>query len=76
MDKLKIKGKASLNGSINIPGAKNSALPIMVSSLLSDSGLHLNNLPNLKDISSMKLLLKSFGVRIKEKKSEVFACEK
>ena len=41
MDKLKIIGKASIYGSINIPGAKNAALPIMVASMLSDNGLFL-----------------------------------
>ena len=56
MDKLKIIGNASLNGSINISGAKNAALPIMVASLLSENGLVLKNLPVLQDISTMKLL--------------------
>ena len=59
MDKLAIKGKAKLTGSINIPGAKNSALPIMITSLLSRDGLCIKNLPALHDISTMKLLLES-----------------
>ena len=56
MHKLKIEGKANLIGSINIPGAKNSALPIMVSSLLSDDGLEIENLPILQDVFAMKQL--------------------
>ena len=49
MDKIKIKGGANLFGSINIPGSKNAALPVMVSSLLSKENLkkELENL-NLK----------------------------
>ena len=39
MDKILIKGNADLYGSINTPGAKNAALPILVSSLLSDQEL-------------------------------------
>ena len=57
MDRLQIIGKATLKGSIIIPGAKNAALHIMVSSLLSSNGLSLKNLPKLVDIDTMKLLL-------------------
>ena len=72
MDKLKIVGKTSLKGSIHIPGAKNSALPIMVASLLSENGLLLKNLPVLQDISTMKLLLESFGIKIEQTGSQTF----
>ena len=66
MDKLKIFGKSDLLGSIKIPGAKNSALPIMISSMLSKEELHLQNIPRLIDIISMKELLKNFGLKIIE----------
>ena len=46
MDKLRIIGKAKLSGKIITPGAKNAALPIMVTSLLSDSGLFLKTYHN------------------------------
>jgi len=72
MDKLIIEGKGHLTGSINIPGSKNAALPIMVGSLLSDNGLYLNNLPSLQDIYSMKLLLNSFGIKIEKINSQTF----
>jgi len=67
MDKIKIKGSANLFGSINIPGSKNAALPIMVSSLLSKENLNLYNLPKLQDTNSMISLLKSFGVSVTQK---------
>jgi UDP-N-acetylglucosamine 1-carboxyvinyltransferase len=68
MDKLKIIGKANLSGSIDIPGAKNAALPIMICSLLSKQKLHLNNIPNLVDIHTMKKLLESLGIKFKNNK--------
>jgi len=71
MDKLKIIGKADLYGSIDIPGSKNAALPIMVSSLLSKKNLTLSNVPNLEDINSMIKLLKSFGVVCKKEKGKL-----
>ena len=46
MDKLKIYGNADLFGSINIPGAKNSALPVMVASLLSQEELSVKQIKN------------------------------
>ena len=61
MDKIIIKGKANLFGSINAPGSKNSALPILVSSLLNKQEIKLRNVPELLDITSMINLLKNFA---------------
>ena len=61
MDRLIIKGNANLKGSIQIKGSKNSALPIMVSALLSNNTLSLKNIPKLDDIKNMSKLLKSYG---------------
>ena len=72
MDKLIIQGNASLFGELVVPGAKNSALPIMASSLLLKKGLYLDNLPNLQDISSMFKLLNNFGIKIKNVNSRTF----
>ncbi|MCC8417440.1 MAG: UDP-N-acetylglucosamine 1-carboxyvinyltransferase [Rickettsia endosymbiont of Bryobia graminum] len=63
MDSLIIKGGVSLKGDINISGAKNAALPIMVVSLLVDK-LTLNNIPKLTDIITMKTLLEEIGSTI------------
>ena len=64
MDKLLIKGRAQLNGEIYASGAKNSALPILASSLLSDSPLTVGNLPHLNDVTTMLELLGSMGVDV------------
>ena len=71
MDRLVIKGKADLKGSIKIKGSKNSALPIMVSALLSKNTLKLKNLPKLDDIKNMSKLLKSYGAIIKTNKDKL-----
>ncbi len=64
MDKLLIKGRSPLNGEIYASGAKNSALPILASSLLSDSPLTVGNLPHLNDVTTMLELLGSMGVDV------------
>ena len=71
MDRLVIKGKADLKGSIKIKGSKNSALPIMVSALLSKNTLKLKNLPKLDDIKNMSTLLRSYGAIIKTSKDNL-----
>ncbi len=61
MDKLIISGQKKLKGSIDVHGAKNAALPILVSSLLSNQNLTLRNIPKVDDISNMLKLLKNYG---------------
>jgi UDP-N-acetylglucosamine 1-carboxyvinyltransferase len=53
MDIYKIKGGNKLDGEVNISGAKNAALPIIVASLLTDGETVLNNVPDLMDIRTM-----------------------
>ncbi len=62
MQKLKIRGGKTLNGSVRISGAKNAALPIVAASLLSSDALVLSNVPQLNDIGTMVKLLAQMGV--------------
>ena len=66
MDKLLIEGGTPLAGEIAISGAKNAALPILCTSLLSSEPLHLTNVPRLKDISTMLRLLEQMGVTVED----------
>ena len=64
MEKLLIKGGASLKGEISCSGAKNAALPMIAATILSDEDIILKNLPYLQDITTMFELLGSMGVDI------------
>jgi len=64
MDKIIVEGGRPLKGEVNISGAKNAALPILVSSLLTDGLCTFSNVPNLKDIESIKQLLSHLGAKI------------
>ena len=68
MEKIRIKGGKSLSGRLHLFGAKNAALPLMASSLLTKATLTLNNLPNLVDINTMKKLLMHHGVKVNSPK--------
>jgi UDP-N-acetylglucosamine 1-carboxyvinyltransferase len=63
MDKLLINGGISLNGEIRIAGAKNSALPILAATLLTQETVQVCNLPHLYDITTMLELLGCMGVQ-------------
>jgi len=62
MDKLAIIGGRPLFGEIPISGAKNSALKVMVASLLSEEPLRLTNVPRLADVDMLLRLLDQHGV--------------
>ena len=64
MEKLLIKGGASLKGEIHCSGAKNAALPMIAATILSDEDIILKNLPYLQDITTMFELLGSMGADI------------
>lgn len=65
MDKILITGGRRLKGEVEISGAKNSALPLIASSILSTGECTLSNVPQLNDIQTIKQLLESMGARIK-----------
>ena len=65
MKKLEVFGANKLKGQIMISGSKNASLPILAASLLSNKKVFLTNLPVVKDIETMLLLLKSLGSLIK-----------
>ncbi|MDP6968007.1 MAG: UDP-N-acetylglucosamine 1-carboxyvinyltransferase [Gammaproteobacteria bacterium] len=62
MDKLSIIGGKQLSGSVRIAGAKNSALPILASTLLASEPVTIKNLPHLHDVTTMIELLGRMGV--------------
>ncbi|MBV8568661.1 MAG: UDP-N-acetylglucosamine 1-carboxyvinyltransferase [Methylobacteriaceae bacterium] len=62
MDRIRIVGGHSLNGSIPISGAKNAALPLMIASLLTDEILTLENMPRLADVNLLIRILGNHGV--------------
>ena len=64
MDKIIVEGGHALKGEVRISGAKNAALPILVSSLLTDGWNTYSNVPGLQDIQSTKLLLTNLGAKI------------
>ena len=63
MQKLIIKGKKLISGTISISGSKNAALPILAASILAKESV-LSNIPFVKDIDTMTDLLKFIGIKV------------
>jgi UDP-N-acetylglucosamine 1-carboxyvinyltransferase len=70
MDQIKIQGGKRLTGSVQVSGAKNAALPILFSSLLTDRPSEYARVPALHDIVSTLQILEHFGVRTDWNKSK------
>ena len=71
MDKIIVEGGHSLAGEVKISGAKNAALPMLTSSLLTDGTCTFTNVPNLMDIQSTSLLLSHLGARVEAHKDTI-----
>jgi len=71
MDYLKIVGGNRLKGSITISGAKNSALPVIASTILSNKKVHIKNIPNVVDIRTLLKLIDMLGGEIEQSNREV-----
>jgi UDP-N-acetylglucosamine 1-carboxyvinyltransferase len=61
MDKITIKGGCKLSGEVKISSAKNSVLPIIAASILSQDRCVIENAPMLEDVIVISDLLKSLG---------------
>lgn len=71
MDKLVIEGGKKLSGEVKISGAKNSALPIMAATLLTDETCTIRNVPRLRDTLTMMKLLESLGKQVYYEKGKL-----
>lgn len=64
MDKLVIHGEKPLQGKVEISGAKNAALPILMGCIMAQTPVTLSNVPHLKDVTTTLQLLASIGVEM------------
>lgn len=65
MDSILVRGGRRLQGEVVVSGSKNSALPVLISSLLTAEPCFFQNIPDLKDIHTTLRLLTRLGVKTK-----------
>ncbi|NRB43933.1 MAG: UDP-N-acetylglucosamine 1-carboxyvinyltransferase [Verrucomicrobiales bacterium] len=64
MEKLLVSGGSRLSGSVRISGSKNSSLPILAATLLSDEPCVIRNVPDLSDTNYMVQILSTLGAEV------------
>lgn len=64
MEKFIIEGGFPLHGEVTPAGNKNAALPLLAACLLTDEPIILHNVPEIRDVQTMRSLLQSLGVEI------------
>jgi UDP-N-acetylglucosamine 1-carboxyvinyltransferase len=64
MEKFVIEGGTPLSGTIVPAGNKNGALPILAACLLTEDEVILRNVPRIRDVEAMTLLLEDLGARV------------
>ena len=64
--RLVVDGGKRLEGSVEVPGAKNAALPIMAAAILAEGEVVLHAVPRITDVDVMASILESLGARVRE----------
>ena len=61
MEQYVIKGGNPLVGEVEIGGAKNAALAILAAAIMTDETVHIENLPDVRDINVLLEAIKEIG---------------
>lgn len=64
MEQYIIKGGISLNGEVEIGGAKNAALAILAAANMTNETVYIDNLPDVRDINVLLEAIEEIGARV------------
>lgn len=70
--KMLMKGKATLQGEVEISSSKNAILPILAASILTDDNVIINKVPNINDVVIISKLLAELGINVKHESAQLF----
>ena len=68
MDKYIIEGGSKLNGRVRAQSAKNTVLPLLAASVLTDEQVKIHNMPAINDVENMLRILSEVGCNVKKQK--------
>ncbi|MCY3636881.1 MAG: UDP-N-acetylglucosamine 1-carboxyvinyltransferase [bacterium] len=63
-DRIEVRARGPLEGSVTISGAKNSVLKLMAACLLTEGAFTIRNVPDIDDVEVMADVLRSMGVSV------------
>jgi UDP-N-acetylglucosamine 1-carboxyvinyltransferase len=64
MDKMRIQGGKKLSGTVQVSGAKNAALPILIASIVAEGKCEFDRVPDLQDVRTTLKLLAPLGLKV------------
>lgn len=64
LEVIRVRGNGPLDGTVHVPGAKNSVLKLMATTILCDGAFELSNVPDIADVAIMGDLLAAIGVEM------------
>ncbi len=64
MEKLKIQGGFTLSGSVRVSGAKNSAVALIPATILAESPVTIEGLPDISDVQLLGDLVEEIGGKV------------
>jgi len=68
MNNYFINGGKKLKGSVTMNGSKNSAVAILIASILNEGKTIIQNLPEIEEVSRILEVMESIGVKVKRLK--------
>jgi UDP-N-acetylglucosamine 1-carboxyvinyltransferase len=71
MSRYIILGGRTLDGTVNIRGAKNSVLPLLAASILTDEQVIIHNCPDITDVWNMIRMLQLMGVKVRKEADSI-----
>lgn len=72
MDSIIIKGGKRLHGEVTISGAKNAAIAILPAAILSNGVCHIENIPDISDVSAELTALETMGAKVTKINNSTF----
>ncbi len=71
MDKYIVEGGAKLFGKVQVQSAKNTVLPLLAASVLTDEPIKIRGVPTITDVENMMRILTELGCKIRRQKENV-----
>lgn len=75
MDAIKVRGGSRLSGTVQVGGAKNSALKLMAASIMAPGVYRLSRIPDISDVRLMCKVLETLGARVSDEGGHVLAID-
>jgi len=66
-----IQGQRELNGEVEISSSKNSILPIIAASILTDEKIIINKVPRIKDVAIITQIIEELGSKVEKKDRQI-----